>query len=189
MTDLTLLHAPSTLYLPEAKETGLRFTFSRRSLPPPPLISTPMVTVEMVYTGSPPPSPAAVKDNSLLSPPRRSFRSKRNHRVSPSRSSSAPPGRSSDRTRTIAPLDCLSLSSRPKTPNSAPCRSSSIPVVVRPPTTLCACIVSCSQNIIDIFPSPSKAILEEYPAFSCYWDILRLVASPYSPRNVHRCRT
>src|SRR5260221_13334128 len=33
MTDLTMLHAPSTLYLPETNEAGFRFTFNRRSYP------------------------------------------------------------------------------------------------------------------------------------------------------------
>lgn len=140
MTDLTILHSPSTLSLPEAKETGLRFTFNRQSLPPRPVISTtPMVTVQMVDTSSPPPSPVAVQDRNLLSPPRRSFRSKDSQKVTRPRPSSAPPERSGF-TRTVDPRD--RLSSRPNSPDPVLGRRSPIPVVVRPPTTLCACIVS-----------------------------------------------
>jgi hypothetical protein len=137
MTDLTILHAPSTLSLPDTKETGLRFAFNRRSLTPRPLISTtPMVTVQMVESGSTPPSPVVVRDHNLLSPPRRSFRSKDSQRVTRPRPSSAPPGK----TRTIDTHD--HFSPRPKSPDFVSGSHSSIPVVVRPPTTLCACIVS-----------------------------------------------
>ncbi|KAH9995287.1 hypothetical protein BJV77DRAFT_1059733 [Russula vinacea] len=130
MTDLTILHAPSTLSLPDTKETGLRFAFNRRSLTPRPLISTPMVTVQMVETDSPPPSPVGFQDHSLLSPPRRSFRSKDSHRVTRTRPSSAPPGKS----RTISPHD--HFPSRPKSPDFVSGSHSSIPIVVRPETTL-----------------------------------------------------
>jgi hypothetical protein len=141
MTDLTILHAPSTLYLPEAKnETGLRFAFNRWSLPPshPVISTTPMVTVEMVDTGSPPTSPTMAQDNNLLSPPRRSSKSKGSLRVSRLRPASAPPERP-NKVRTIDPRDRLSP---PKSPDSASGRRSPIPIVVRPPTTLCMCIVS-----------------------------------------------
>jgi hypothetical protein len=140
MADLTILHAPSSLSLPETQETGLRFAFNRRSLPPRPLFSTtPMVTVQMVDTGSAPPSPVVVRDHNLLSPPRRSFKSKDSVRVTRPRPSSAPPERLG-KTRTIDPRD--RSSPRPKSPDLVFGRHSPIPVVVRPPTTLCACIVS-----------------------------------------------
>jgi hypothetical protein len=136
MTDLTILHAPSTLYLPEAKnEAGLRFAVNRWSRPA--ISSTPMVTVEMVDTGSPPSSPVMVQDRNLLSLPRRSSKSKRSSRVSPPRPASAPPECSS-KVRTIDPLD--RLSPRSKSPDPASGRRSHIPIVVRPPTTLCMCI-------------------------------------------------
>jgi hypothetical protein len=143
MTDLTILHAPSTLYLPEAKtEAGLRFASNRWSLPPsrPVISTTPMVTVEMVDAGSPPPSPVMVQDHNLLSPPRRSSKSKDSHRVlRPTRPASAPPERSS-KVRTFDQRD--RLSPRPKSPDPVSGRLSPIPIVVRPPTTLCTCIVS-----------------------------------------------
>src|SRR5216684_2929128 len=141
MTDLTILHAPSTLYLPEANETGLRFAFNHWSLAPshPVVSTTPMVTVEMVDTDSPPPSPVMAQDHNHLSPPRRSFKSKNSPRVSRLRPASAPPERPS-KVRTIEPLD--HLSSRPKSPDPVSGRRSTIPVVVRPPTTLCTYIVS-----------------------------------------------
>ncbi|KAI0274173.1 hypothetical protein BGY98DRAFT_1099159 [Russula aff. rugulosa BPL654] len=135
MTDLTLLHAPSTLYLPEAKnETGLRFASNRWSLPPsrPVISTTPMVTVEMVDSGSPHPSPVVIQDHNLLSPSRRSSKSK-DFRVPRTRPASAPPERPS-KVRTIGPRG--RLSPRPKSPDPASGRCSSIPIVVRPPTTL-----------------------------------------------------
>ncbi|KAF8497850.1 hypothetical protein F5888DRAFT_1827689 [Russula emetica] len=136
MTDLTILHAPSTLYLPEAKnETGLRFAFNRWSLPPshPVISTTPMVTVEMVDTGFPPTSPTMIQDHNLLSPPRRSSKSKGSPRVPRLRPASAPPERPS-KLRTIDPFD--RLSPRPKSPDPASGLRSPIPIVVRPPTTL-----------------------------------------------------
>lgn len=142
MTDLTILHSPSTLSLPEARETGLRFAFNHQSLPPTlPFSSTPMVTVQMIDTGSPPPSPAAAQDHRLLSPPRRSSRSrsKDSHKVIPPRPSSAPPERPG-KIRTVDRRDRLSPG--PNSPDSVLARRSPIPVVVRPPTTLCTCIVS-----------------------------------------------
>ena len=141
MTDLTILHAPSTLSLPDTNESGLRFAFNRRSLAPHPLFSTtPMVTVEMVDTASTPPSPIAAQDHNLLSPPRRTFKSKDSHRVTRPRPSSVPPERSGKtRTRTIDPRD--RLSPRPKSPDPVSGRHTHIPVVVRPATTLCACLV------------------------------------------------
>lgn len=183
MTDLTILHAPSTLSLPDTKETGLRFAFNRRSLTPRPLISTPMVTVQMVETDSPPPSPVGFQDHSLLSPPRRSFRSKDSHRVTRTRPSSAPPGKP----RTISPHD--HFPSRPKSPDFVSGSHSSIPVVVRPETTLCTCIVSWILRPVLTFPSPSEAVLEEHPTLCCFWDILRIVPSSYSSFNVYRCRS
>ena len=140
MTDLTILHSPSTLSLPEARETGFRFAFNHQSLPPRPLFSTtPMVTVQMVDTGSPPSSPVPAQDHSLLSPPRRSSRSKDSHRVTRPRPSSAPPERPG-KTKTVDRRDRLSPG--PNSPDSVLACRSPIPVVVRPPTTLCACIVS-----------------------------------------------
>jgi hypothetical protein len=142
MTDLTLLHAPSTLYLPEVKnETGLRFASNRWSLPPSPrpvISATPMVTVEMFDTGSLPPSPVMVQDHNFLSPPRRSSKSK-DFRVPRARPASAPPSRPS-KVRTIDPRGRLSPDL--KSPGPASGHRSSIPVLVRPPTTLCMCIVS-----------------------------------------------
>ena len=143
MTDLTILHAPSTLYLPEAKnETGLRFTFNRWSVPQsrPVISATPMVTVEMVDTGSPPPSPVMAQDYTLLSPPRRSPKSKDSLRVPRPRPASAPPPARPNKTRSIDPRD--RLSPRPKSPDLPSCRRSPIPILVRPATTLCMCIIS-----------------------------------------------
>ena len=142
MTDLTILHAPSTLYLPEVKnETGLRFSSNRWSLPPSrhAMSTTPMVTVEMVDTGSPPPSPVMIQDHNLLSPPRRTLKPKDSLRVPRPRPASAPPERPS-KVRTIDPRG--RLSPRPKSPDSPSGCRSSIPIVVRPPTTLCTCFVS-----------------------------------------------
>lgn len=137
MTDLTILHAPSTLYLPDAtNEAGLRFAFNRWSAPSsrPVISTTPMVTVEMVDAVSPPPSPVMVQDHNLLSPPRRSSKPKRDSlRVSQPRPASAPSERPS-KVRTIDPSD--RLSPRPKSPDPASRRRSHIPIVVRPPTTL-----------------------------------------------------
>lgn len=141
MTDLTLLHAPSTLYLPEAKnEAGLRFASNRWSLQPsrPVTSTTPMVTVEMIDTGSLPPSPVMVQDHNFLSLPRRGSKSK-DFRVPRARPASALPERPS-KVRTIDPRG--RLSPRIKSPDPASGYRSSIPVVVRPATTLCMCIVS-----------------------------------------------
>ncbi|KAH9953031.1 hypothetical protein BC827DRAFT_195733 [Russula dissimulans] len=134
MADLTMLHAPSTLYLPKVKETGLRFALNHRSLPSRPVatIAIPIVTVEMVDTGSPPPSPIKAQDDNLLLPPRLTRRSKEPLRLTLPRLSSAKAGTVDSPAR---------LFPRAKTPNSACGRRSPIPVVVRPPTTLCACIV------------------------------------------------
>jgi hypothetical protein len=138
MTDLTILHLPSTLFLP-LNEAGLRFTSNRQS--PPALhtfLSTPMVTVETVDTSSPPPSPAGVQNKNFLSPPRRTFRSRERLRVTPTRRSfSAPPSCQSNRTRTVD-LPSRSLP-RSKPPDTGSGRSSSIPVV--PPTTLCESVI------------------------------------------------
>jgi hypothetical protein len=134
MTDLTILHASSTLYLPLTNETGLHFTSNRRSPAPRPL-STPTVTVEMVDTNPPPPPPAQIQDKDFLSPPRRTFRSKEPLRATLPRSLSAPPGRPSSRTRTI---DSPNHSSRLSSPDIVSSIPSSIPVV--PPTILCMCI-------------------------------------------------
>lgn len=142
MADLTMLHAPSTLYLPEHSETGLRFTFNRRSLPPRPLFpTTPMVTVEMADIDTPPSSPVTAQDENHLSPHCRSFISKQSRRVAPRRPSSAPPGSFSGKSTLIdSPDHCLSP--HPKTPDPVFGRPSSTPALVRPPTTLCACIVT-----------------------------------------------
>lgn len=115
-------------------------------LPRPLLSTTPMVTVEMVDTDSPPPSPVVVRDHNLLSPPRRSSRPKDSLRVTRPRPSSAPPGK----TRTIDPRDRLSPHS--KSPDPVSGRRSPIPVVVRPPTILCACIVSQISRVVLTFP-------------------------------------
>ncbi|KAI9507063.1 hypothetical protein F5148DRAFT_1285673 [Russula earlei] len=132
MTDLTLLHSPSALYLPQTKEPGLRFTLNRPFLPTPPV-----VTVQMVDTGSPPPPPVVVQDDALLSPPRPNSRSKKPAALPPPRSSSAPLGRPSGTgtSRTVHPPD--RAFPRPKTPDfaSGP-RRNPIPAVVRPPTTI-----------------------------------------------------
>ncbi|KAI0300004.1 hypothetical protein B0F90DRAFT_1817807 [Multifurca ochricompacta] len=135
--DLTILHTPSTLYLPlppPIKETGPSFGLNRRSAAPRPLISIPMVTVEMVDTGPPPLSPVSVQDTTLLSPPRRTFKSRVSPAVKiPARPSSAPLERSSGRNRSINSSD---HSSRSKTPDPVYCRPNSIPILDRPPTTL-----------------------------------------------------
>ena len=190
MTDLTMLHAPSTLYLPEVNETGSRFTFNRRSLPPPPLVNTtPMVTVEMVDEDSQPSSPVMAKDNNLLSPPRRTFRSKEPPRISPPRPRSAPPGPTARETGIIDSHDYFSQPPKTAHPfSSGPCTT---PVVVRPPTILCGSIVPLKSKDFLTSPlfSPPKAILEEYSTFGCNWDILRLFPSSYPPLDVHSCRT
>jgi hypothetical protein len=156
MADLTLLHAPSTLYLPESVETGLRFTFNRRSLPPPPLLcTTPMVTVEMVETGSPPSSPIKPEDTNFLSPPRRNFKSRRPLRDLPPRPSSAPPERPSGRITG----GCISspdlLLPPPHTADPLSGRSYATPVLVRPPTTLCACTPPSVSNVFFFLTLPS----------------------------------
>ena len=147
MTDLTILHAPSTLYLPEANEAGLRFASNRWSVPPsrPVISTTPMVTVQMVDTAAPPPEPVMAQDHNLLSPPRRSFKSKNSLRVPRPRPTSAPPERPS-KARTVDPHG--RFSPRPNLPDPVSGCRSSIPVVVRPPTTLCACIVSLISSVV-----------------------------------------
>jgi len=191
-----MLHAPSTLYLPESNDTtGFRFTFNRRSDPPRPLITTtPMVTVEMVDEGSssPPSSPITAQDKSLLSPPRRStFRPKETPKVAiPPRPFSAPPG------RTFGFVDSPDRSSfRPQTPGSVGSRSTpTTPEVVRPPTILCRCLSSFSGSkekacLTVGSRSPSEAFLEAHPALSRDWNVLRVVPSSHSPLDVHSCRT
>ncbi|KAN0133546.1 hypothetical protein V8E53_008714 [Lactarius tabidus] len=138
MTDLTSLVSPSTLYLPLAKETGLPRRFNRRSTLP--FVPAPIVTVQMVDTDIPPRSPVRLRDESLLSPPPHTFRS-RGHRRR--RSSSAPPAPSStprkpspENTNSIRSPDYSSLP--PKSPESLTslCRRGSSLTVVRPQTTL-----------------------------------------------------
>jgi hypothetical protein len=192
MADLTMLHAPSTLHLPDVNETGFHFTFNRRSLPPPPLITTtPMVTVEMVDDGdSPPASPVTAKDKTLLSPPRRSFRSKKPPKLSPPRPHSAPPGPASGDTRIFDPPN--RFSPRPRTPDDPFSDIPSTAPIVRPPTILCAYIVPFGfKHLRDIFLtlSPPKTVLEEYSTFSCDWDVLRLVPSSDPSLDVHSCWT
>jgi hypothetical protein len=190
MADLTMLHAPSTLHLPDVNETGFHFTSNRRSLPPPPLVTTtPMVTVEMVDGDSLPPSPVTAKDNTLLSPPRRSFRSKKPPKLPP-RPHSAPPRPTFGDTRIIDSPD--RFSARPRTPDDPFSDVPSTAPIVRPPTILCACIVPFGvKHLLDLFPipSPPKTVLEEYSTFSCDWDVLRLVPSSHPSLNVHSCRT
>lgn len=138
MTDLTSLVSPSTLYLPLAKETGLPRRFNRRSTLP--FVPTPIVTVQMVDTDTPPRSPVRARDESLLSPPPHTFRS-RGHRRR--RSSSAPPVPSSqpqkpspENTNFIRSPGYSSVP--PKSPESAtnPSRCGSSLTVVRPQTPL-----------------------------------------------------
>ncbi len=134
MTDLTILHSPSTLYLPLANETGLLRGPNRRSTLP--FVSNPTVTVQMVDT-HPPVSPIRVRDDNLLSPPPHTFRSRgsRTRRLS-----SAPPEPASRKTSSFHSSDASSL--HPKSPNSVPGpsrRASALTLtVVPPPTTLCA---------------------------------------------------
>ena len=101
--------------------------------------------VEMVDSVSPPPSPVMVQDHNLLSPPRRKSKRDSLRVPRPTRSASAPPERSS-KVRTIDPRD--RLSPRPISPDPASCRRSHIPIVVRPPTTLCMCIVSRIPSVM-----------------------------------------
>ena len=63
----------------------------------------------------------------------------------PTEPASAPPERPS-KVRTIDPCD--RLSPRPISPDPASGRRSHIPIVVRPPTTLCMCIVSQIPSVI-----------------------------------------
>jgi hypothetical protein len=192
MTDLTSLVSPSTLYLPLAKETGLPRRFNRRSTLP--FVPAPIVTVQMVDTDIPPRSPVRLRDESLLSPPPHTFRS-RGHRRR--RSSSAPPAPSStprkpspENTNSIRSPDYSSLP--PKSPESltSPCRRGSSLTVVRPQTTLCACSHSMAKPVVaNAAPSSSEAVLEEYLPFSCYWDILRVISTSRPPFNLHCCRT
>ncbi|KAH8991402.1 hypothetical protein EDB86DRAFT_1600335 [Lactarius hatsudake] len=103
MTDLTTLLSPSTLYLPLAKETGLPRRFNRRSTLP--IVSTPLVTVQMVDTDPPPLSPVRVRDTNLLSPPPHTFRSRPRARRPPS----ASPEPSLENTRSIRSPDYSSF--------------------------------------------------------------------------------
>lgn len=130
MTDLTTLLSPSTLYLPLAKETGLPRRFNRRSTLP--IVSTPLVTVQMVDTDPPPLSPVRVRDKNLLSPPPHTFRSRPRSRRPPS----ASPEPSLENTRSIRSPDYSSF--QPKSPESVPrpSRRSSTLIVAPPPTTL-----------------------------------------------------
>jgi hypothetical protein len=192
MTDLTSLVSPSTLYLPLAKETGLPRRFNRRSTLP--LVPTPIVTVQMVDTDTPPLSPVRARDESLLSPPPHTFRS-RGHRRR--RSSSAPPVPSSqpqkpspENTNFIRSPGYSSVP--PKSPESAtnPSRCGSSLTVVRPQTPLCAYFLPMTKRVVpNAAPSPSEAVLEEYLPFSCYWDILRVISASHPPFNFHCCWT
>ncbi|KAF8258445.1 hypothetical protein EI94DRAFT_1707993 [Lactarius quietus] len=138
MTDLTSLVSPSTLYLPLAKETGLPRRFNRRSTLP--FVSTPTVTVQMVDTDPPPLSPVRVRDESLLSPPPQTFRSKGSRSRRPSSAPpvppSAPPESSRGNTSSIRLPDSSSF--LPKSPEfpPGPNRRCSTFTVVRPPRTL-----------------------------------------------------
>ncbi|KAH9058161.1 hypothetical protein EDB87DRAFT_1627875 [Lactarius vividus] len=127
MTDLTTLHSPSTLYLPLAKETGLPRRFNRRSTLP--IVSTPLVTVQMADTDPPPPSPVRVRDTNLLSPPPHTFRSRPRARRPPSTYPE-------ENTRSIRSPNYSSL--HPKSPESVPkpSRRSSTLIVAPPPTTI-----------------------------------------------------
>jgi hypothetical protein len=150
MTDLTSLVSPSTLYLPLAKETGLPRRFNRRSTLP--LVPTPIVTVQMVDTDTPPLSPVRARDESLLSPPPHTFRS-RGHRRR--RSSSAPPVPSSqpqkpspENTNFIRSPGYSSVP--PKSPESVtnPNRCGSSLTVIRPQTPLCACFLPMTKRVV-----------------------------------------
>jgi hypothetical protein len=148
MTDLTSLDSPSTLYLPLVRETGLPLRSNRRSTLP--FVSTPTVIVQMVDTDPPPLSPVRVRDESLLSPPPRTFRSRgpksRKPSSAPPVSLSAPPKHSLENTSSIRSLDYSYL--HPKSPGIPPSPNSrgSTLTVVRPPTTLCAYPLSNGQE-------------------------------------------
>ena len=192
MTDLTSLDSPSTLYLPLAKETGLPRRFNRRSTLP--FVSTPTVTVQMVDTDPPPLSPVRVRDESLLSPPPHTFKSRgpRSRRLSSARPVplSAPPKLSPENTSSIRSPDYSSL--HPKSPESPPSpnRRGSTLTIVRPATTLCAYPLPIAKSVVvNSAPSPSEAILEEYLPFSCHWDILRVFSAPHPSFYFHRRRT
>lgn len=190
MTDLTSLVSPSTLYLPLTKETGLPRRFNRRSTFP--LVPAPIVTVQMVDTDIPPLSPVRVRDESLLSPPPHTFRSK-GHRKR--RSSSAPPRPSApqkaspENTNSIRSPDYSSFS--PKSPPLAsPSRRDSSLTVVRPQTTLCTYSLPMTKRVVaNVAPSSPEAVLEEYLPFSCYWNILRVISASHPPFNFHCCRS
>ena len=76
----------------------------------------------------------------------------------------------------------------------------SIPLLVQTRQTLClavlapylfslqllyVCVSSLIRKPVNVSHSPSQAILAEYTPLSCYWDILRVIPSPYSSFNVH----
>ena len=132
MTDLTSLDSPSTLYLPLAKETGLSRRFNRRSTLP--SVSTPTVIVQMVDSDPPPLSPVRIRDESLLSPPPHTFRSRgpRSRRLPSTR-----PKLSPENTSSIRSPNYLSLHPKsPESPSSPSSRGSTLSIV-RPETTLC----------------------------------------------------
>lgn len=152
MTDLTSLVSPSTLYLPLTKETGLPRRFNRRSTLP--LVPAPIVTVQMVDTDIPPLSPVRARDDSLLSPPPHTFRSK-GHRKR--RSSSAPPRPSApqkpspENTNTIRSPTYSSLPLKSPGPLISPSRRDSSLVsltIVRPQTTLCTYSLPMTKRVI-----------------------------------------
>jgi len=103
--------------------------------------------VEMVDSVSPPPSPVLIQDHNLISPPRRSSNYKRDSLRVPRRTEPAPaPPERPSKVRTIDPRD--RLSPRPISPDPASGCRIHIPIVVRPPTTLCMCIVSRIPSVM-----------------------------------------
>lgn len=192
MTDLTSLDSPSTHYLPLVRETGLPRRSNRRSTLP--FVSTPTVTVQMVDTEPPPLSPVRVRDESLLSPPPRTFRSRgpRSRKPSsvPPLSLSAPPKPSLENTSSIrSPDNSYPHPKSPEIPPSPNSRGSTL-TVVRPPTTLCGYPLPMSKSVVaDSIPSPSEAVLEKYLSFSCHRDILRVISTSHPPFHFHCCWT
>ena len=88
-----------------------------------------------------------IQDHNLLSPLRRSSNYKRDTlRVARPTEPAPPPPERPSKVRTIDPRDLLSP--RPISPDPASGCRIHIPIVVRPPTTLCMCIVSRIPSVI-----------------------------------------
>lgn len=140
MTDLTTLRSPSTLCLHSAKGTGLPRRFNRRS--PPPFISIPSVIVQMVDTDTPPLSPVRVLDETLLSPPPHTFRSRA---PSTRRPSLAPSEPSSQNTTSFRSPDRSSPHPKSREYLPRPNRRGSSLTVVPPPTILCVYLLPMAK--------------------------------------------